>query len=171
MISVGSEVQVLPGPPSYFGGAEMRSPGRIEKRCAMRCIAARYRVSGALFVCPGGAVGILSRGGVAQWESTCFASRGSSVRIRPSPFSFAVGCGERKSAGGREKRSAAHCVAARSAAGDDGLKPGALRRGVWRHFQNCFVPRWRSGILEREPGGRRSGMFFHMVKMISCVCE
>ena len=41
----------------------------------------------------------------------------------------------------------------------------------WRHFQSCFVPRWRSGILEREPGGLRDGMFFHMVKMISCVCE
>ena len=40
------------------------------------------------------------------------------------------------------------------------------------HFQNCFVPRGRSGILEREAGGLRSGMFFHMVKMISCcVCE
>ena len=55
----------------------------------MHCIAARRRVGDVLFVRPGGAVGILSRGGVAQWESTCFASRGSSVRIRPSPFPLA----------------------------------------------------------------------------------
>ena len=42
MISVRSEVQVLPGPPDRTGG-------------------------------------------VAQWESTCFASRGSTVRIRSPP--------------------------------------------------------------------------------------
>ena len=51
------------------------------------------------------------------------------------------------------------------------LEPGALPVGGGTS-ETCFAPRWRSGILEREPGGWRGGMFFHMVKMISCcVCE
>ena len=91
MISVGSEVQVLPGPPSNVGFAEMRSAGGMERRAAMCGIAARYRVSDGLFVGAAELLAILSRGGVAQWESTCFASRGSSVRIRPSPFPVVAG--------------------------------------------------------------------------------
>jgi len=60
----------------------------------------------------------------------------------------------------------------------EGAAKGGMDEGLARCIarcgdasKTCFVPRWRSGILEREPGGLRSGMFFHMVKMISCVCE
>ena len=118
MISVGSEVQVLPGP--YFRACGMKvSPGgrlsglrregaaaqglnaltlcvapgcrRCTERsacCGPRCDAAVSRAA------PANARAYRERpdraasgqgGGVAQWESTCFASRGSSVRIRPSP--------------------------------------------------------------------------------------
>jgi hypothetical protein len=135
LISVGSEVQVLPGPPSYFGGAEIRSPGGIEKRLTTHCVVARRRVSDASLSCLGGAVGILSRGGVAQWESTCFASRGSSVRIRPSPFLSAP-----RGVGGSPCESAARTV--------EGLVCCPLGGGT-----SETRPWALSGILEREPGG------------------
>jgi hypothetical protein len=40
LISVGSEVQVLPGP-FILRGAQNKSPGGIKKRPEMHCIAAR----------------------------------------------------------------------------------------------------------------------------------
>jgi hypothetical protein len=60
LISVGSEVQVLPGP------------------CELAVVVAVWLVFVGFRRCR-------CDGGVAQRESTCFASRGSSVRIRSSP--------------------------------------------------------------------------------------
>ena len=154
MISVGSEVQVLPGPPSNCSEAEIRSPGGIEKRPARHCRAAWRRVSDVLLPRSGGAVGILSRGGVAQWESTCFASRGSSVRIRPSPFPAAPE-GARECAG-----------ALRLAMTVDGLV-SRLRAATLPKP----VPRYCPGSSRGSRMGRGASMFFHMVKMISCVCK
>ena len=56
----------------------------------------------------------------------------------------------------------------RVAPGDDGRWPGEPPEGGDTSETRSAI---LSGILEREPGGTWSEMFFHMVKMISCVCK
>jgi hypothetical protein len=80
LISVGSEVQILPGPPRLDVLTSFR-----ERKFLL--LFSKRRLSGSSFLKKRTErlSFKVSPGGVAQWESTCFASRGSSVRYRPPP--------------------------------------------------------------------------------------